>query len=96
MTQDDGNHAWPRSRWRRPWRRRIRSGRSSARRSKRKLQVERARERRSKSRFTTGAPYSGEAVTETTQMLADGNRIARKSVTRIYRDSEGRTRRETI
>lgn len=47
-------------------------------------------------KITSGAPYSAEAVTETTQALADGNRINRKSVTRIYRDSEGRTRREEL
>ena len=41
-----------------------------------------------------GAPYSGEAVTETVQTLADGNRIVRKSSARVYRDGEGRTRRE--
>jgi hypothetical protein len=40
------------------------------------------------------APYSAEAVTETTQRLADGNRIARKTNSILYRDSEGRTRRE--
>lgn len=40
------------------------------------------------------APYSAEAVTETTQRLADGNRIARKTNATLYRDSEGRTRRE--
>jgi hypothetical protein len=40
------------------------------------------------------APYSAEAVTETTQRLADGNRIARKTNATMYRDSEGRTRRE--
>ena len=40
------------------------------------------------------APYSAEAVTETTQRLADGNRISRKTTSMIYRDSEGRTRRE--
>src|SRR3984893_3715791 len=40
------------------------------------------------------APYSAEAVTETTQRLADGNRIARKTNSTLYRDSEGRTRRE--
>jgi hypothetical protein len=48
------------------------------------------------SRVTRGAPYSGEAVTEITQVLADGNRISRKSTTRIYRDADGRTRRENI
>jgi hypothetical protein len=47
-------------------------------------------------RITTGAPYFGEAVTESTQVLADGNRISRKSVTRVYRDGEGRTRREEV
>lgn len=41
-----------------------------------------------------GAPYSAQAVTETTQTLADGNRIVRKSTATLYRDSEGRTRRE--
>ncbi len=41
-----------------------------------------------------GAPYSGEAVTETTQTLADGNRIVRKNTASVYRDSQGRTRRE--
>jgi hypothetical protein len=48
------------------------------------------------SRITKGAPYSGEAVTETTQILTDGNRISRKTTTRIYRDSDGRTRRENV
>jgi len=41
-----------------------------------------------------GAPYSAESVTETTQTLADGNRIARKNAAAVYRDSQGRTRRE--
>ncbi|MEO8131011.1 MAG: hypothetical protein ABI822_28185 [Bryobacteraceae bacterium] len=41
-----------------------------------------------------GAPYSAEAVTETTQLLGDGNRITRKTTASLYRDSEGRTRRE--
>ncbi len=40
------------------------------------------------------APYSADAITETTQVLSDRNRIVRKTVARIYRDSEGRTRRE--
>ncbi len=48
------------------------------------------------SRITRGAPYSGETVTESLQVLADGNRIAKKSVSRIYRDSQGRTRREHL
>src|SRR5579863_8642300 len=41
-----------------------------------------------------GAPYAAEAVTETNQTLADGNRITRKSAASVYRDSAGRTRRE--
>lgn len=41
-----------------------------------------------------GAPYSAVAVTETVQMLGDGNRIAQRSSTTVYRDSTGRTRRE--
>jgi hypothetical protein len=46
------------------------------------------------SRITKNAPYSGEAISEFVQTLSDGNRISRKTVTRTFRDSEGRTRRE--
>ncbi|MFN8006988.1 MAG: hypothetical protein U0V70_08205 [Terriglobia bacterium] len=41
-----------------------------------------------------GAPYSAEATTETVQTLADGNRIIQKNSSMVYRDSEGRSRRE--
>jgi hypothetical protein len=41
-----------------------------------------------------GAPYSGEAVTEFVQTLSDGTRITRKSISKMARDSEGRTRNE--
>ena len=41
-----------------------------------------------------GAPYSAEAVTESVQTLADGNRIVNKFSSQVYRDSEGRTRRD--
>src|SRR5207245_11288887 len=41
-----------------------------------------------------GAPYSAEAVTESAQTLGDGNRIVNRSTASVYRDSEGRTRRE--
>lgn len=41
-----------------------------------------------------GAPYSADAVTEMTQTLADGNRIVNRSSSTLYRDSEGRERRE--
>ena len=41
-----------------------------------------------------GAPYSAEAVTETVQTLGDGNRIVNRITSMLYRDNEGRTRRE--
>ena len=41
-----------------------------------------------------GAPYSAEAVTESVQTLADGNRIVHRDTTVLARDSEGRTRRD--
>ncbi|HEX6046491.1 MAG TPA: hypothetical protein VFZ22_18490 [Pyrinomonadaceae bacterium] len=41
-----------------------------------------------------GAPYSAEAVTESVQLLGDGNRIVNKFTSTVYRDSEGRTRRD--
>jgi hypothetical protein len=40
------------------------------------------------------APYTAEAVTETVQVLPDGNRIVRKSTTLLARDGAGRTRQE--
>jgi hypothetical protein len=45
-------------------------------------------------KLVKGIPYSAEAVTESTQTLSDGNRIINKTTASIYRDSEGRTRRE--
>ena len=45
-------------------------------------------------KLVKGAPYSAEAVTENTQTLSDGNRIVNRSTASVYRDSEGRTRRE--
>ncbi len=39
-------------------------------------------------------PYSASSVTESTQILSDGNRIVNRNEARIYRDSQGRTRRE--
>lgn len=41
-----------------------------------------------------GAPYSAEAVTETTQVLADGNRVVQRRSAMQYRDGLGRERRE--
>ena len=48
------------------------------------------------SRVTTDRPYSAEAVNESLQTLPDGNKIHRTTVTRVYRDSAGRTRREML
>lgn len=41
------------------------------------------------------APFSAEAVSESVQVLADGNRIVRSSTSKLYRNSEGRFRRES-
>lgn len=43
-----------------------------------------------------GAPFSAEAVSESTQVLADGNKISRSFTVRMYRDGEGRFRREEV
>ncbi len=45
-------------------------------------------------RVVKNAPYSADVVTETTQTLADGNHIHQISNSKIYRDSDGRTRLE--
>lgn len=43
-----------------------------------------------------GAPYSAMSEAETIQTLADGNRVRNKTMYFVYRDSEGRTRREVV
>lgn len=43
-----------------------------------------------------GAPFSAESVSESTQVLADGNKISRTFTVRMYRDSDGRFRREEV
>ena len=45
-------------------------------------------------KLVKGAPYTAQAVTESVQTLSDGNRIVRKNTAQLYRDAEGRTRRE--
>ncbi len=42
-----------------------------------------------------GAPYSAVETTESTQVLADGTRIHNERQTKVFRDNEGRVRRET-
>lgn len=41
-----------------------------------------------------GVPFSADAVNESIQVLADGNRIVRSTTNKLYRNSEGRFRRE--
>ena len=48
------------------------------------------------SRLVKGAPYSAEAISESTQMLMDGNKIQRRAAQRLARDGEGRTRIERL
>src|SRR5712664_1829821 len=45
-------------------------------------------------RVVTGVPFSAVAVSETNQTLADGNHIARKTETHVFRDGQGRFRKE--
>src|SRR5258705_13881657 len=45
-------------------------------------------------KIVKGVPFSAEAVTETVQTLGDGNRITNRITSSVYRDTEGRTRRE--
>jgi len=45
-------------------------------------------------KLVTGAPFSAVAVSETIQTLADGNHIAHKTETNLFRDSQGRFRKE--
>ena len=40
------------------------------------------------------APYSTDVVTDNVQTLPDGNHIRQSATVKVYRDSEGRTRRE--
>jgi hypothetical protein len=42
-----------------------------------------------------GAPYSADEIHETTQVLADGTRIHNETKTTVYRDGQGRVRRES-
>ena len=46
------------------------------------------------SQVVKNAPFSAEAVTETERILGDGNRIHRRTESKLYRDSAGRMRRE--
>lgn len=45
-------------------------------------------------RPVTGVPYTAQAITETTQLSADGRRLEQRTTAAVARDSAGRTRRE--
>jgi hypothetical protein len=45
-------------------------------------------------KVVTGAPFSAVAISETSRTLADGNHISRKTQTNLFRDGEGRFRKE--
>src|SRR4051812_12242511 len=51
---------------------------------------------RSSEKVVKNSPFSAEAVTESVQILADGNRITHKATTKVYRDGEGRFRRDEM
>ena len=44
--------------------------------------------------IVTGAPYSGIETVQSSETLADGNRIVHKRQTTVYRDSQARMRTE--
>lgn len=46
-------------------------------------------------KIVKGSPFSADAVSESVQTLADGNRIVHTSTSKLYRNSEGRFRRQT-
>jgi hypothetical protein len=45
-------------------------------------------------RVVKNAAFSGDVVTQTTQTLADGSHVKQSTTVHVFRDSEGRTRRE--
>ena len=48
----------------------------------------------SSDKIVKGSPFSADAVSESVQVLADGNRIVRNTTSRLHRNGEGRFRRE--
>jgi hypothetical protein len=50
----------------------------------------------SSTQVVKGAPFSADAISESIQILSDGNKIARSNTTRMYRDGAGRFRREDV
>ena len=50
----------------------------------------------SSEKIVRNAPFSAEAISESVQILFDGNRIMQSMKTRLYRDGEGRFRRDEL
>lgn len=46
-------------------------------------------------KIVKGKPFSAEVAVESTQTLSDGNRISHRVTARLYRDKDGRARRDT-
>jgi len=46
-------------------------------------------------KVVTGAPFTATAVGESNRMLADGTKISQKVQSTVYRDAQGRVRKET-
>ena len=42
------------------------------------------------------SPFTADAISESVQTLADGNRITRRSTSKLYRNGEGRFRQEFV
>jgi hypothetical protein len=59
-----------------------------------KLEIYGFKERVALEQTVKNAPYSAEVLVESSQTLADGNHINQRSTGRVYRDGEGRVRRE--
>lgn len=47
-------------------------------------------------RTVKGAPFQATTVTESVQILSDGNRVTNRHTGKVYRDGEGRTRTESV
>jgi hypothetical protein len=45
-------------------------------------------------KVVAGAPYSADVITESIEVLADGNRIVRRTTGHVCRDGQGRVRRD--
>ena len=51
---------------------------------------------RGQNKGVKNSPFTADAISESVQTLADGNRITRSSTSKLYRNSEGRFRQEFV